>query len=130
MSCQDLLLAHKPDGQRSICEKCGLSLWRAYCGEIIEGVSLHGLRSPVGRLEVDRGVAQAAGRRFETADAWIAALRYDAPPVTRNGSDYYEGQACRRAGPVMPGFRQALRWAEAHRGTARQRRALDNASRA
>ena len=34
--------------------------------------------------------AQAAGRRIETADAWIAAtaLLYDAPLVTHNGSDY------------------------------------------
>ena len=35
-------------------------------------------------------VAQAAGRRIETADAWIAAtaLLYEAPLVTHNGSDY------------------------------------------
>ena len=34
--------------------------------------------------------AQAAGRRIETADAWIAAtaLLYDAPLATHNGSDY------------------------------------------
>jgi predicted nucleic acid-binding protein len=34
--------------------------------------------------------AQAAGRRIETADAWIAAtaLLYNAPLVTHNGSDY------------------------------------------
>ena len=34
--------------------------------------------------------AQAAGRRIETADAWIAAtaLLYDAPLVTHNVSDY------------------------------------------
>jgi predicted nucleic acid-binding protein len=34
--------------------------------------------------------AQAAGRRIETADAWIAAtaLLYDAPLVTHNGSDF------------------------------------------
>src|SRR5450631_1244565 len=34
--------------------------------------------------------AQAAGRRIETADAWIAAtaLLYEAPLVTHNGSDY------------------------------------------
>lgn len=34
--------------------------------------------------------AQAAGRRIETADAWIAAtaLLYDVPLVTHNGSDY------------------------------------------
>jgi tRNA(fMet)-specific endonuclease VapC len=33
--------------------------------------------------------ARAAGRRIETADAWIAAtaLLYDAPLVTHNGSD-------------------------------------------
>jgi predicted nucleic acid-binding protein len=34
--------------------------------------------------------AQAAGRRIETADAWIAAtaLLYETPLVTHNGSDY------------------------------------------
>jgi len=34
--------------------------------------------------------AQAAGRRIESADAWIAAtaLLYEAPLVTHNGSDY------------------------------------------
>ena len=34
--------------------------------------------------------ARAAGRRIETADAWIAAtaLLYDAPLVTHNGSDF------------------------------------------
>ena len=34
--------------------------------------------------------AQAAGRRIETADAWIAAtaLLYDVPLVTHNGSDF------------------------------------------
>lgn len=34
--------------------------------------------------------AQAAGRRIETADAWIAAtaLLYDAPLVTHNRGDY------------------------------------------
>lgn len=34
--------------------------------------------------------AQTAGRRIETADAWIAAtaLLYDAPRVTHNGSDF------------------------------------------
>ena len=34
--------------------------------------------------------AQAAGRRIETADAWIAAtaLLYGAPLVTHNGSDF------------------------------------------
>lgn len=34
--------------------------------------------------------AQAAGRRIETTDAWIAAtaLLYDAPLVTHNGSDF------------------------------------------
>ena len=34
--------------------------------------------------------AQAARRRIETADAWIAAtaLLYDAPLVTHNGSDF------------------------------------------
>ena len=34
--------------------------------------------------------AQAAGRRIETADAWIpaTALLYDAPLVTHNGSDF------------------------------------------
>ena len=34
--------------------------------------------------------AQAAGRRIEAADAWIAAtaLLYETPLVTHNGSDY------------------------------------------
>ena len=34
--------------------------------------------------------AQVAGRRIETADAWIAAtaLLYEASLVTHNGSDY------------------------------------------
>jgi predicted nucleic acid-binding protein len=34
--------------------------------------------------------AQAAGRRIECADAWIAAtaLLYDAPLVTHNRDDY------------------------------------------
>ena len=34
--------------------------------------------------------AQAAGRRIETADAWIAAtaLLYEAPLVTHNGGGY------------------------------------------
>jgi predicted nucleic acid-binding protein len=34
--------------------------------------------------------ARAAGRRIETADAWIAAtaLLYDNPLVTHNGSDF------------------------------------------
>jgi tRNA(fMet)-specific endonuclease VapC len=34
--------------------------------------------------------AQAAGRRIESADAWIAAtaLLYDTPLVTHNGADY------------------------------------------
>ncbi len=34
--------------------------------------------------------AQAAGRRIETADAWIAAtaLLYDVPLVTHNGSHF------------------------------------------
>ena len=35
-------------------------------------------------------VARKAGRRLETADAWIAAtaLLYDAPLLTHNSSDY------------------------------------------
>lgn len=34
--------------------------------------------------------ARKAGRRLETADAWIAAtaVLYDAPLITHNGSDY------------------------------------------
>jgi predicted nucleic acid-binding protein len=34
--------------------------------------------------------ARRAGRRLETADAWIAAtaVLYDAPLITNNGSDY------------------------------------------
>jgi predicted nucleic acid-binding protein len=43
--------------------------------------------------------ARQAGRRVETADAWVAAtaLLYDAPLLTHNKSDY----------PGVPGLRFA-----------------------
>ena len=45
--------------------------------------------------------ARRAGRRIETADAWVAAtaLLYDAPLLTHNRSDYLGVPGLRFAGP-------------------------------
>ena len=45
--------------------------------------------------------ARRAGRRIETADAWVAAtaLLYDAPLLTHNKSDYLGVPGLRFAGP-------------------------------
>jgi predicted nucleic acid-binding protein len=48
------------------------------------------LSTPVHDCAEAMAAAQAAGRRMECADAWIAAtaLLYDAPLVTHNRGDY------------------------------------------